>query len=99
MVDYGDPWREYLSINSVIFSTGGLFFAKPMREKKYITMMDPLQSTYGNMLSAFLMLPALMADILWVAVTVFSLGKSSFKLFKRKIQVKHFHTSGFAFFD
>lgn len=65
------------SLNSGISATGGLFMAKPMRERKYITMMDPFQSRYGNVLSAFLALPALMSDMLWVACTLFSLGKSS----------------------
>lgn len=84
-------------INSVLFATGGLFFAKPMRERKYITMMDPFQSSYGNVLSAFLVLPALMADVLWVACTLFSLGKTSFKLSELEMRLPRFHTSVFAF--
>ncbi|KAJ4937662.1 hypothetical protein JOQ06_002294 [Pogonophryne albipinna] len=49
------------------FVLGGLFFAKPMRSKRYVTMLDPFQHRYGNMLTATLLLPALMSDILWVA--------------------------------
>lgn len=53
-------------------------------------MMDPFQSSYGSVLSAFLVLPALVADMLGVAGTLFSLGKTSFKLSEWKMQL---HTS------
>lgn len=68
-----------------------------MRERKYITVMDPFQSRYGNVLSAFLVVPALIADVLWVACTLFSLGKSTSSLSVWKMQLSHFHTSVFAF--
>ncbi|XP_035033567.1 high affinity choline transporter 1 [Hippoglossus stenolepis] len=56
------------------FFLGGFFFAKPMRENKYVTMMDPFQQKYGNVLSVLLIFPALVADVLWVARTLVSLG-------------------------
>ncbi|KAI4825797.1 hypothetical protein KUCAC02_021464 [Chaenocephalus aceratus] len=56
------------------FVLGGLFFAKPMRSKRYVTMLDPFQHRYGNMLTATLLLPALMSDILWVACILAALG-------------------------
>ncbi|KAM4604277.1 high affinity choline transporter 1-like isoform 2-T3 [Polymixia lowei] len=56
------------------FFLGGFFFAKPMRENKYVTMMDPFQLKYGNVLSSALIFPALVADVLWVARTLVSLG-------------------------
>ncbi|XP_071773246.1 high affinity choline transporter 1-like [Centroberyx gerrardi] len=56
------------------FFLGGFFFAKPMRENKYVTMMDPFQQKYGNVLSSALIIPALVADVLWVARTLVSLG-------------------------
>ncbi|XP_071773257.2 high affinity choline transporter 1-like [Centroberyx gerrardi] len=59
---------------SVSFIIGGLFFAKPMRDKRYVTMMDPFQIKYGKVLCGVLALPALLIDILWVACTLFSLG-------------------------
>ena len=46
-----------------------------MREKKYITMMDPFQIKYGNVLSGALVLPSLLVDVLWVACTLLGLGK------------------------
>eukprot|EP00064_Thunnus_orientalis_P006017 superscaffoldBa00000607_g6031 len=56
------------------FFLGGFFFAKPMRENNYVTMMDPFQQKYGNFLSSALIFPALVADVLWVARTLVSLG-------------------------
>lgn len=38
-------------------------------------MMDPFQQKYGNVMSSALILPALVADVLWVARTLVSLGK------------------------
>ncbi|XP_029950592.1 high affinity choline transporter 1-like [Salarias fasciatus] len=58
----------------VTFFLGGFFFAKPMRENKYVTMMDPFQKKYGNVLATALIFPALVADVLWVARTLVSLG-------------------------
>ncbi|XP_070684212.1 high-affinity choline transporter 1-like [Pempheris klunzingeri] len=59
---------------SVSFIIGGLFFAKPMRDKKYITMMDPFQIKYGKILSGALVLPSLLVDVLWVSCTLLGLG-------------------------
>ncbi|KAL3067499.1 hypothetical protein OYC64_017261 [Pagothenia borchgrevinki] len=56
------------------FFLGGFFFARPMRENRYVTMMDPFQQKYGNVMSSLLILPALVADVLWVARTLVSLG-------------------------
>ncbi|XP_039990003.1 high affinity choline transporter 1-like [Xiphias gladius] len=56
------------------FVLGGLFFAKPMRSKRYVTMLDPFQHRYGNMFTTTLLLPALVSDILWVACILAALG-------------------------
>ncbi|XP_042352302.1 high affinity choline transporter 1-like [Plectropomus leopardus] len=56
------------------FLLGGLFFAKPMRSKRYVTMLDPFQHRYGNMFTATLLMPALISDILWVACILAALG-------------------------
>eukprot|EP00066_Takifugu_rubripes_P010709 XP_003978745.1 PREDICTED: high affinity choline transporter 1-like [Takifugu rubripes] len=58
----------------VTFFLGGFFFAKPMRENNYVTMMDPFQKKYGNVMSTVLIFPTLVADVLWVARTLVSLG-------------------------
>ncbi|XP_073330497.1 high-affinity choline transporter 1-like [Pagrus major] len=59
---------------SLSFIIGGLFFAKPMRDKKYVTMMDPFQIKYGKVLSGALVLPSLLGDVLWVSCTLLGLG-------------------------
>lgn len=64
----------FLCILSV--SKGGLFFAKPMRSKRYVTMLDPFQHRYGNMFTAILLLPAMFSDVLWVACILAALGRS-----------------------
>lgn len=71
---------------------GGFFFAKPMRENKYVTMMDPFQQKYGNVVSSALIFPALVADVLWVARTLVSLGKLFFSLCKTVINIICAHT-------
>uniref|UniRef100_A0A4W6BZN4 Solute carrier family 5 member 7 n=1 Tax=Lates calcarifer TaxID=8187 RepID=A0A4W6BZN4_LATCA len=38
------------------FVLGGLVFAKPMRERKYVTMLDPFHFKYGKVLTAVLSL-------------------------------------------
>lgn len=62
-----------------VLSASGLFFAKPMREKRYVIMMDPFQIRYGNLLSGALVLPSIMMDILWVAATLLGLGELCFR--------------------
>lgn len=37
--------------------------------------MDPFQKKYGDMMSSVLIFPTLVADVLWVARTLVSLGE------------------------
>ncbi|KAM9402043.1 high-affinity choline transporter 1-like isoform 1-T1 [Salvelinus alpinus] len=53
---------------------GALFFVKPVREKNYVTIMDPFQEKYGNTLTAILFVPSLLADIFWIACVLAALG-------------------------
>ncbi|OXB80561.1 UNVERIFIED_CONTAM: hypothetical protein H355_014904 [Colinus virginianus] len=46
---------------------GGLFFAKPMRSKGYVTMLDPFQQLYGKRMGGLLFIPALMGEMFWAA--------------------------------
>ncbi|KAM8859264.1 high-affinity choline transporter 1-like [Spinachia spinachia] len=57
---------------SLIF--GGLFFVKPMRDCKYVTMLDPFQIKYGKAFTALQSLIALLSDVLWLASLLISLG-------------------------
>ncbi|XP_029971539.1 high-affinity choline transporter 1-like isoform X2 [Salarias fasciatus] len=70
----GLTWAVMPVTAAVSFIVGGLFFAKPMRDKKYVTMMDPFQIKYGNLISAVLSVALLVSDIIWVTGTLIGLG-------------------------
>ncbi|XP_038674643.1 high affinity choline transporter 1-like isoform X2 [Scyliorhinus canicula] len=53
---------------------GGLFFAKPMRNNQYVTMMDPFQIKFGNLMTSLLIIPAVLGDIFWSAAILAALG-------------------------
>ncbi|XP_075932013.1 high-affinity choline transporter 1-like [Anarhichas minor] len=59
---------------SFTFILGGLVFIKPMRDNKYVTVLDPFQIKYGKAFTAIQSLGALLSDILWLAGTLISLG-------------------------
>lgn len=54
--------------------TGGLFFANPMRKQGYITMLDPLQDSFGERMGGLLFLPALCGEVFWAAGILAALG-------------------------
>lgn len=63
------PWGYALSL-----VVGGLFFARPMRERKFLTMLDPLAQRFGNKLTGLLFLPALAGEVFWTAAILTALG-------------------------
>ncbi|KAM3862848.1 high-affinity choline transporter 1-like [Diretmus argenteus] len=63
-----------LSSSSLSFVVGGLVFAKPMRDRKYVTMIDPFQIKYGKVPAAPLSLASVFMDVIWVAGTLTGLG-------------------------
>ncbi|XP_070772193.1 high-affinity choline transporter 1-like [Enoplosus armatus] len=67
-------WAVMPLAATLAFTLGGLFFAEPMRDQKYVTMMDPFQIKYGNGLSGLLSVAPLMSEIIWVTSTLISLG-------------------------
>ena len=54
---------------------GGLFFAKPMRQAGYVTMLDPFQTKFGERMGGLLFVPALCGEIFWSAAILAALGK------------------------
>ncbi len=56
------------------FNEGGLIFAKPMRERKYVTMLDPFHSKYGGALTIGLSLISLVIDVVLLPSTLIGLG-------------------------
>ncbi|XP_068587966.1 high-affinity choline transporter 1-like [Cebidichthys violaceus] len=63
-----------LTAYSFSFILGGLVFIKPMRDNKYVTVLDPFLIKYGKAFTAIQSLGALLSDILWLAATLISLG-------------------------
>jgi hypothetical protein len=55
--------------------SGGLFFANPMRKQGYVTMLDPLQDSFGERMGGLLFLPALCGEVFWAAGILAALGK------------------------
>lgn len=70
----GLTWAVMPVTAALSFIVGGLFFAKVMRDRKYVTMMDPFQNKYGNVISGFLAVALLISDIIWVTGTLIGLG-------------------------
>ncbi|XP_034037824.1 high-affinity choline transporter 1-like [Thalassophryne amazonica] len=67
-------WAVMPLTGALSFIIGGIFFAKTMRERKFITMMDPFQIKYGNVISGVLSVALLISDIIWVTGTLIGLG-------------------------
>ncbi|KAM8722743.1 high-affinity choline transporter 1-like [Acanthopagrus schlegelii] len=59
---------------SISFIIGGLFFAKPMRENNYVSMMDPFQKKYGRKLTAVLAIIPVLTEVIWIPGLLISLG-------------------------
>ncbi|KAI3356106.1 hypothetical protein L3Q82_017370 [Scortum barcoo] len=84
--DYGLAWAQapfgyalslVVAIDFHFFYSiiaGGLFFAKPMRSRGYVTMLDPFQQLYGKRMGGLLFIPALMGEIFWSAAILSALG-------------------------
>ncbi|XP_062440813.1 high affinity choline transporter 1-like [Rhea pennata] len=53
---------------------GGFFFINPMRSRNYVTVMDPLQEIYGNVMGSLLFIPPLLGEVFWFAAILASLG-------------------------
>lgn len=64
-----------VSLKCPLCVSGGLFFAKPMRSRGYVTMLDPFQQLYGKRMGGLLFIPALMGEIFWSAAILSALGK------------------------
>ena len=56
------------------FYAGGAVYARRMREKKYITMLDPIQHTFGQVATVLVYMASLLGDLLWTAAILSALG-------------------------
>ncbi|XP_049435511.1 high-affinity choline transporter 1-like [Epinephelus fuscoguttatus] len=71
----GLTWAIMMMIAySSSFITAGFVFAKPLRERHCVTMLDPFHVKYGKSLTAALTLAALLMDLLWVPTILIGLG-------------------------
>ncbi|XP_012675246.1 high affinity choline transporter 1 [Clupea harengus] len=71
---YGLAWAQAPFGYALSLVIGGLFFAKPMRSRGYVTMLDPFQQIYGKRMGGLLFIPALMGEIFWSAAILSALG-------------------------
>ncbi|XP_077338750.1 high affinity choline transporter 1 [Lithobates pipiens] len=71
---YGLAWAQAPIGYALSLIVGGLFFAKPMRSKGYVTMLDPFQQIYGKRMGGLLFIPALMGEMFWAAAILSALG-------------------------
>lgn len=58
-----------------MLNEGGLAFVKPLREKRYTTLMDPFLKKYGKAVTSRLSLFSPLIDLLWMSIILISLGK------------------------
>lgn len=63
------PWGYALSL-----IIGGLFFARRMRQRRYRTLLDPLEERFGKRVAALFFLPALAGEVFWTAAILTALG-------------------------
>jgi high affinity choline transporter 7 len=63
------PWCYALSL-----MIGGVFFARTMRRRRFMTMLDPLEYRYGTRITAWLYLTSLLGDLFWSAAILTALG-------------------------
>ncbi|XP_053240253.1 high affinity choline transporter 1 isoform X1 [Podarcis raffonei] len=71
---YGMAWAQAPIGYALSLVVGGLFFAKPMRSKGYVTMLDPFQQIYGKRMGGLIFIPALMGEMFWAAAIFSALG-------------------------
>ncbi|XP_061165444.1 high-affinity choline transporter 1-like [Saccostrea echinata] len=56
--------------------TGGIIFARPMREHQYLTMLDPIQEKSGDVVVVLVYFATLCGDVFWTASILVALGTS-----------------------
>ncbi|XP_063737994.1 high-affinity choline transporter 1-like [Eleginops maclovinus] len=71
--DYGLAWAQ-APFGYALSLVVAFFFAKPMRSRGYVTMLDPFQQIYGKRMGGLLFIPALMGEIFWSAAILSALG-------------------------
>ncbi|XP_061431019.1 high-affinity choline transporter 1-like [Lethenteron reissneri] len=73
----GLAWMQAPIGSAVSLFVAALFFAKPMRSRTYITMIDPFQIKYGKWMGSIFFIPAVFGDLFWAAATLTALENSA----------------------
>ncbi|XP_060682649.1 high-affinity choline transporter 1-like [Hemiscyllium ocellatum] len=82
VVGHGFIWTQAPLGFAVSLIIGGLFFAKTMRSRRYVTMLDPFQETYGGRIGGLMFIPAVMGELFWSASVLSALGSSLSVIFE-----------------
>lgn len=75
MFKNGLLWAQAPVGYSLSLLLGAIFFVKPLREMKAVTLLDPFQELYGHRIGGLLFIPAILGDVFWVASILNALGK------------------------
>lgn len=67
-------WAQSSWGYSLSLLLGGFLFAKIMRKRGYVTLLDPFQERYGLRIGGIMYIPAFLGELLWSAATLNSLG-------------------------
>ncbi|XP_067841536.1 high-affinity choline transporter 1-like [Heptranchias perlo] len=86
-VGHGLAWTQAPIGYAASLIIGGLFFAKPMRTKKYVTMLDPFQNLYGERIGGLLFIPAVMGELFWTGAVLSALGSSLSVIFEINVHL------------
>ncbi|KAL7631297.1 UNVERIFIED_CONTAM: hypothetical protein RMT77_018400 [Armadillidium vulgare] len=70
----GLVWCQVPFGYSIGLALGGIFFAKKMRDARYVTMLDPFQNLFGKRWGSMLFFPALAGEMLYSAAILAALG-------------------------
>ena len=70
-----------LKKNYKLSMLGGVLYAKAMRSRNYMTMLDPLSERYGHRTVALLFTASFLGDLLWSASVLAALGTTLNVLF------------------
>ncbi|XP_055493074.1 high-affinity choline transporter 1-like isoform X2 [Leucoraja erinacea] len=87
LAGHGLAWTQAPMGFALSLTIGGLFFAKPMRTKKYVTMLDPIQETYGNRIGTLFFIPAAMGELFWTGAVLSALGSSLSVIFEINVNL------------
>lgn len=66
---------KYMYERKMLIALGGVIFARPMRDRQYLTMLDPIQEKSGAIVVVLVYFATLCGDVFWTASILVALGK------------------------